>query len=395
MILSPRNSGTRLQGDAIPSDGTLISRRQGRFAGRPLLILGALLTTLLYPPSAGVAQAQELTIWRNLYNQELDPSTRQSSSLGPGAGETLEEQALKARGVKRLRVISSDPAMGLVMRFRPAPRDGLPARISPTAPAAAQSDPGPPRLRLILVLIPDAGIVRYQYKHLGEALENGRLVRRSDYSVGEGQETELAGEPGVVNELEVQDDGDTEVRIRITGDVLEVEAIPPEHGGSPDGGRIPYYYGVDMRHADYHIMAGGYRNNGILDLLIAGHIAARLNYLLEPDVKETALARLLATAQLWRTLRFSMWLDGGAAFYLVNDQLLLTQETEISWSAGVSLHFRRGDWGGALRYAVNDEPAVAELLLGRRVWRQLSLFLYGQSFQEMVGYGLGLGVGFH
>ncbi|MDH4248134.1 MAG: hypothetical protein OEW39_09975 [Deltaproteobacteria bacterium] len=358
-----------------------------------LLMLWGLVT-----PVRAQGESGELVLWRNLFPPPAGTGLRETRELTPGTPVVVESEIWRVRGVSRLQVRSPDPGVGVVMRFRLAPAlpaesakhlvplESPPGQEAPDSPLP-EPKPNPLQARLILVLIAEPGPVNYQYKAQGEAVEAGARVSREHYTVGRGAETGLVEKGDPIRQVEIQDDGRAELRTHQEGELLVIEVVPPAYGGTPTAGIRPFYEGRNLTYADAALMLGGYRNTVLGDLRLLEGAVLRVNALRDPGVREALAARVLASAQVWRATRWSLWLDGGAGYaYLREGNARVPSEP--TWTAGATVHFRQGPWGAALHYATLDGQGLMSLHAGWQFSRRFGAGLFWHSYAGLGAPGL-------
>src|SRR5262249_41135169 len=142
---------------------------------------------------------------------------------------------------------------------------GAPSKLRLTSPTALVSaafnfrpDPDAPDAWILTVFVTTQAKDRdFYYLGRGQQIADGKLVEQADYHAN-GLETDLRGTDGTgqvrhVREVVLQDDGQSELRLALDGDTLQIAAIPPKFGGSPDPGRFRFGQGPPLRFLDYHM----------------------------------------------------------------------------------------------------------------------------------------------
>ena len=346
--------------------------RGGRRLALTLACLGLLAAAGSRAPGSAGAQALELT-----RNQFAGHAERPEALLAGGVPVPVGAERWRVTGADVLRVSSPDPDVAVVLRYEPL-----------EIPVGDGTDP----LRLLLIVIVREGARHHEYKRGGQLLRQGELVPQRAFRVGaHGLVSALAGAPGRVRELVIQDDGDVELRLAQAGPVLALEVVPPAQGGLPSGGGRPYYLGRPLRFVDGRLLATGYTDNALGALRLGEHFVGRVNALF-PDGGEAVLVRGLVSAQAWRSDTLALAVEGGAGYASVTDAGATA--TELRVAGGVTLHWRRGPWGAALHAGLVGEGAVLELYGGWQAWERTGLVLSWQGFSGRSGLGLGAAVGF-
>lgn len=365
--------------------------------GLGCLLLLAATGVVALPPAQ--AQAQELVLWRNVFNATKTFEQRTEKSVG-AQNQVVNDEIFRVSGVNRLTITSPSPDFSVVMRHREireagkpedAAEDGDTAVDGGTQTAANGKSLG---LRLTVVLVPVPNRETYKQLRQGEAIRDGKVVEWKVYQVGEsGLSTELAADIGRVTQIEVQDDARVEVLLRKEGRQLVLEAVKPEDGGSPSGGAVPYWHGKTLRFADHDILVSGYKKNIYGEIPLAKAFRLSLNYLFT-DTKTALLARIMVTQQVWRSSRFALWLEGGGGAYQVEEYNITTYAYDPTWSAGLHLQFRLGDWGASATYGQLDSQTVYTVLTSWQFSKHFGAIISWQSFQGLSQQGLGMSAGF-
>lgn len=320
--------------------------------------------------STQAAPPEALTVHRSLF-----PEAAQAEPQPLEAGREVELRGERRRvtGVSRLRIVSSDPDVQAALRFRP---------LAETEDALA--------LTVIVVLRP--GLVRFQVLQDSQAIAGGALTHPARTRIGEGIETELAGEPGAVHTLVLQDEGGAEFRLRQEGEVLTVRLILPAQGGRPVGvGRL-WYADLPLTYLDFDIQAAAGSGNALGELRL-GPFAGAANAFFKTG-ETRALERIVVRQQLTRWETLAIWLEGGAGFLQhvrASDGL---NEGQITWTFGAALHYRSGDWGALAQVSTFNGPLLLVVAGGWQLSPALGLSLALHSFESFQGLNLGLGIDF-
>lgn len=339
---------------------------------RALPLVGAALALCL---AASPALAQRITIERVV----AAPSGLATPDPQPiASGADWYDQPLAAEGATRLRIVSPEPTVAAALLFD---QD------------AAQ--PGGLLLRIIILTDPDP--IELRQLQPSRAMLGGKLVPAKEHWAARGVNTELRGEAGIVTRIVVQDDYGSALRWSQAGDLLVLEAIPPEAGGRPAGDVEPWYARRPLTFIDYRLMGGGYGDsdsgNALGDLFVLDFLAARFNgFFTTSDTHY--LARVVLRTQAWRGERIAAWAEGGGAFWQKLRSDNSADDEDLTWVIGGTGVYRVGDWGGQGHLAYLNGPLVVELLGGWQMARRLGLLAYWHSFDGSTGYGLGLGADF-
>lgn len=343
-------------------------------------LVAATLTAVALPGS-GEARAQPtagtttVRVYRNLYNREGGLGGRPQAEVPPTQGLPVRDEVWRAEGVSRLAVVSPDPAVNAVFRLRPLADE-------------------PDGLRLVVILVPRLETREYLYTWEGERLTDGSRVTQQRFRLGtEGLETGLVGPAGPVRVVEVQDRGTVEVRIVRDGPTLVLRVVPPDEGGRPSGALRPPYEGKPLVFPRHGLLAAGYTENGLGALRIVQHVVLRVNGVTGSD-KDVVMGRLLLTQQLYRTRHLGLWVEAGGGVVDVSEHAGPSPDPDASWSAGLTLFARWGDWGGSLHWGTVDGPAVLEALAGWQFSERFAGVLALQQVKGITGYGLGGSVAF-
>ncbi len=316
-----------------------------------------------------------------VYRSIFPPGTlRPEAALASGAEFTVANQRVSTPPVARLRIVSPDPEVSLVLRFRDAGADTSALKL--------------PALKLTVVIITRPKPHDFEYLSNGEVLQGGRRMPQPEYHIRAGLETDLATTTAAVTELVIQDDGQAEVRLQAQGDSLVLNVVPPQWGGAPSGTTLPYYTGQPLLFLDYRLLAGGYVDNGLGELWVGRNLVGRFNGYF-PSHGSLTLERVAATQQALRGDNWSLWLEGGAAAYQDTPASAGQAATStITWELGATWHWRQGDWGAALHAATINGPTAYQALFGWQARHRLGLFLAQHGFQSQTASALGLTLDF-
>ena len=332
-------------------------------------------------PQAGARPAAllgEILLHRGLRaeSQAASPAgERPREDLPPGTSVAVGRSLWRVSGVRSLRLTSPDAGAFAVLQYRPLP---------------AGSEQG---WVLNIIIVGEQDPQEFRYKAYSQQAVEGKIEPLRQYRLTEGREAGLLAGGLPVREIFVLDDGQAEVRARLAGEVLEIEALTRAHGGQPDGRpRVPPYLWKTLRHLDSTLSAGGYTDNFFLEVVALDHLLLRGNYLSGAGT-EAYLGRLEVTASPWRNEWMALWLHGGAAVFGTQGTGANPASDE-TWVGGMSLHFRWGDWGLALEMDQVDDTGFLGVSGGWNVWGPLAVLLYYQSYQGVSGYGLGGGLAF-
>lgn len=371
-------------------EGSLHPRRGAGAAGRVAAALAGaalLLHALTGGPRPVAAQQTVLTISRNLF---AGAPAQPDRVLDPGLTVTLREERWTAEGASDLRIVAGSPEVAAVLRFSPlaplpagegsATTEGAPEAPPPSGEAAS--------LRLTVVLLTHDGLRNFQLKSDSRTLSAQGFAPLKRYRAGAGLETALAGPPGRVREVVIQDQGQAELRLRQEGTLLVLEALLPAEGGEPGGSVRPWDEGRPLRFADYTLLAAGYTDNGYGELRLWETIAGKVNGFVF-DRERGVLARLVVTAQAWRGPRLSLWAEGGAAWYAAEVEGLPAPDPVLTYTGGLTLHGRLGDWGAAAHYALVGDTSATMVFGAWQAGQAWGLVLLWQSFEDRSAFGLG------
>ena len=371
LVVVSRAAQPLLPAPAFPRTGRQAAPRGARSDRRNAFRAGLLLIpwiglVVLWP---GTASAQSILIERVVEK----PSGEAGAPAPLEGNRPWYDAPLQVTGAAKLRVLSPDAEVAGAFRFEPA-----------------RNQPGALELRVILYTRPDP----LEYRLLGQSrvLREGKLIQAQEHFPVRGLDTELAGEMGRVKRIVVQDDHGSELRWRQVGELLVLEAIPPEFGGKPVGAAEPYWARRRLRFLDYDILAGGYKGANVLgEWEVLDFLALKFNGFIGSH-DSLLLGRAVLHNQVWRNETFSAWLEGGAAFVQQVDKGNSVSNSGVTWVLGGTGHWRSGDWGAALHLATVDGPLAAELYGGWQFSRSWGLFVARQQFKSESAYAIGVSV---
>ncbi|MBI3992556.1 MAG: hypothetical protein HY342_04730 [Candidatus Lambdaproteobacteria bacterium] len=335
-----------------------------------LAVLGLLL-------GAGRAAAQERLLQRSLPSGE---TAGEPQALAPGQTAVLQQTPLRIQGATSLRIVSPDPELRVVLRFR-------------TEAGAPAGDTG---AALTLTVLVDAQLIprEYLYRAESQVIEDGALRPSRRFRLDQDLVTALEGAPGRVTRIVVQDDAAAELRLSLRESELVLEAVTPAFGGEPSGGTRPYYHGLPLRFMDAPLLGAGYTDNGYGELWIADTFGARGSVFVESNETQT-LVQGLVRQPLVRWAGVGLWIEGGGAYHNLDaPTATVAQQEVVAWALGTSLHWRRGDWGAAVQLSLIKDEAFLLLEGGWQVFEHVGALLTWQSFAGYSGFGLGAGVRF-
>lgn len=337
----------------------------------PGLWLGIALSWAPFPAATATA-AGELLFFRTVFQAQRE---RPTVDLTPGEAVEVREQFWRVRGASRLRVESSDPDALVVMRFRTADeRSGA--------------------LVLTVTLVSRRGKYDFRYEGGSEKMEGGIIAPLKNFRVGDGIVTELAGAPGEVAEIRIQDDATAELRLLLEEGQLVLRAIPADEGGELSGRAYPIFRGQTLNFLDYTVLGAGGTDNGYGEVVLFEHFALKVNGFLDGDESAVA-ARLVVRQQVWRSRDFALWLEGGGGFFTQdpsdpNEE----KEGEATVAFGATGIYRTGDWGVSVHAASFNGPTLAMVMAGWQFSESFSLLLEWQSLLGFSGFGAGLAISF-
>ncbi len=314
------------------------------------------------------AFGRELLVYRPLFG---DAAGRPTVRLAPGREVEVRDQRLRVEGARKLRVESPDPETVVVMQIKPKQRREA-------------------TLVLTVILLSRKERFDFQYGRESQALAGGSLITHRNFRVGEGQQSELAGDPGEVVEIRLQDDAGAELRLRQQGSELILRVIPPWEGGTPSGGALPYYFGERLTFLDYDLLAVGGTDNFFGEWVLFEHFVLMANAL-QTDALTAVLTRGVVRAELARWRRFAVTLEGGAAFYILDPEDPEEENAgQPTWVLGATTHYRIGNWGAAVHAATVSGATLTTALGGWQFSSSFGAVLEWQSFQGLSGFGAGL-----
>lgn len=326
---------------------------------------------LLASAAGALGQEPSIVVSRNIF---FDRAERPERTLAGSAGLSLGPERVAVGNPTRLRLISPTATVSAALHFRAAP----------------EADGG----WVLTVFITSGKHERdFYYLSQGRQAVQGKLQEQAGYYAN-GLETELAaadagGRPRRVREIVLQDDGQLELRVALDGDTLQIAAVPPKFGGTPNPGRFPGGKGAALRFLDYRLLAGGYTDNAFGELWLFDFLVARGNYFTD-DNETRGVLRLAVAQQAWRWERFSVWMEGGAAVtQRRNEKTNQTADARASLTAGLTGHWRYDSFGAALHLGGAGGPLLAQLLGGWQFSERWGALAYWQQVKDSSGYGLG------
>jgi len=336
----------------------------------------------------GPGASVSVVVVRNLF---AGNESRPEVTLQPGAPLALAGERVRVEGIQRLRVESPDPQVRVALHFR---RDS----------AAAE------RWSLVVIVPSRRRPHDYLYLSAGEQAQGGRLSPQTSYRVGQGLETDLTPEGGAVSEIVVQDEGDSELRLRRSDGALVLAIVPPEAGGHPTGATRPWYRDEPLRFLDYQVLVGGYAK-AVFDNDYAGWMlpsGTTEHAFVEATVRDTAGVRaatftkpheslsveqFVFTMQAVRGEWWSLWAEAGASASQ-RTRSSAPAQSAVGWTAGAAAHVRFGDWGGSVRWADTDGPSLLQALAGWQATRHVGVALSWISYRSASAAGLAVSFGF-
>lgn len=330
-----------------------------------LVVVAALVAGPLPAHGQGASTAgTDVLVWRNQFDGLPDRPERR---LVAGPATTVRSARWRVTDVNRLRVVSPDPKVAAVFRFVPAPRAG----------AAA--------LRLYVILVEHPRVPGFEIESRGHLIRDNAFVPQPHYPLGaNGIETALAGTPGRVNQIVIQDSAVAEIRLRRDGSMLELQVVPRADGGRPSGLGAPAFLPRPLRFTDGNLQAAASSGAAQGALVIGDRLALRFNGRF-PASGSTIVVRGLAMAEAWRTDFWALWVEGGGGY--LSDS---NGNGALHVAGGLALHWRYRTWGAALNLGRVGGSTVLELLGGWQFSRPLGLLLGWQQLPD--GSSLGLGV---
>lgn len=342
--------------------------------GVRVLAWGFLLAPVLTLAVPAFGQPASIAVSRNLFHAQVDRPVR---PLVPGAWLSLGPERLEASGAGRLRLVSPSPKVFAALRFR----------------ALAEDESG---WLLTVVLTTLAQNRDFYYLGQGQRAVQGKLEPQPSYRA-DGLETELAAANGEgrlrqVRAVVIQDDGQAEVRVILDGDTLQIQAIPPEHGGRPNPPRFADGKGPPLRFLGYRLLGGGYTDNTFGEAWTFEFVVLRANYFTN-DTETRGIGRLAIAQQIWRSERWSVWLEGGAAVSQRRDEKTeTTSGARLNLAAAVTGHWRHDHFGASLHLGQAGGPLLVQLLGGWQFAARWGALVSWQQVKESSGFGLGLSV---
>jgi hypothetical protein len=373
-------------------------------------------------PGAGAAESsapqalsaptlpERLVVSRNIFDLPRPGAplpARPEVALGPGAELTLTAQRVLTAPAQRLTLVSPDPAVTAVLRFRRMGGDlATRGATAPESPPAAWS--------LTVVLIARPRSLDYSYLADGQRVVDGRIEPQRTFRIDKGLETGLAPAGGVVGEIVIQDEGDAELRLKRDGDSLQLSVVPPAFGGEPSGTKRPWYAGEPLRFLDYQVLFGGYAaalfkndytgflfpggtpDHGVAEVWLANRVGLRAaGFVFEHE--SIAVEQLVVTQQAARGEHWALWAEAGAAasqHSLAPAQGAASTRSVIGWTAGVTGHLRFNDLGAMVHWADTDGPSITQVMAGWQATRRVGLAVSWISYRTASATGLVLAVGF-
>ena len=244
----------------------------------------------------------------------------------------------------------------------------------------------PGELQVTVIIISWPGFIDNQLLKDSRVVKGGVFVDAPGYWLTGGLETELSAQAGRVTRIRVQDDGGSELRLSLRGEMILLEVIPPEEGGNPSGRPSPPYLSEELRFLDYDFLVAGSPSNGLLEAVFWRDIVMKINLVGNAAV---TVARVVLSQQVARGNRVSLWLEGGGGLYTVSPEPTGDEDHSTPvWSFGGTGHYRNGDWGGALDAGLLKSQLLYSLVGGWQITDWLALGLEYQSFYGSSGYGL-------
>jgi len=369
------------------------------------------------PPGFRAPSLVRLRISRNLFAERQPPAGGVAAPntevpLDPGASLTLADRRVLTAPAQRLKLVSPDPGIAVVLRFRPTG----PVLASPASDGATWT--------LTVVVVARPRPHDYYYLTDGQRIVDGKLAPQTAYRLGKGLETGLAvtrePAPGAeaatdsVAEIVVQDEGDAELRLSRDGETLELNIVPPAFGGTPSGRSVLAPRSEPLRFLDYQLLAGGYLKaafdndylgwivpNGTPDHGFAeawlwdvvGVRAAAFSF----EHETFSVERLVVTQQAGRGEHWSIWLEGGASAFqhaLAPVGGPTSERSGVGWTAGLTGHVRFGDWGASAHWADTDGPSYTQVLAGWQATRPVGIALSWISYRTASPTSLALSLRF-
>lgn len=349
-----------------PRLGAVRQRRLG-------LALAGWLALAVLAGAPGLARGQGageagLLVWRNQFDGFPE---RPERTLSAGAAVTVRAGRWRVPGATRLRVVSPDPQVAAVLRFDPLPGGGAQA------------------LRLYVTVVVRPSVPSFELESHGQLMVKGALAPQPHYPLGkQGIATALAGAPGRVAQVVIQDHADAEIRLRRDGEILVLQVVPPEEGGVPSGLGPPHGRRRPLRFSDADLLAAASTHAALGALIFGNRLALRVNARF-PSGASTAVLRVLAMAPAWRGDRWALWVEGGAGSLNRSDA-----SGGLHLAGGLALHWRYTNWGAALNVGRVGGDTVLELLGGWQLWRPVGLVAGWQRLPGGANVVLGAGFAF-
>lgn len=369
----------------------------GGWRGKLLPLLGVLLMTASVDLWAQASERGPITLSRN---QFAGMEGRTSASIPTDSVVTMEEEIWSVSDVKTLRIQSPDPSVSAVFRFKALPVAGGDERTDvgedgrEKGAGSRRADDGEVLYRLTLMILSQEGVKTYQLKSDSRRMTEAGLIPRKRYRIGQGLSTLLVGPPGRVVEVVVQDDAKVELRLSRKEGELLLEVVPPRFGGSPSRPGAAWYEGIPLTFADYVLLGSRSTDHGYGDLWLFQTVSVRINAFF-PETSSRTLARGVVTKQAWRSENFALWVEGGAAYTSEQESSDAEAVSEITYTGGATLHYRTGDWGGALQGALVGEDEFVWVGIGSWQFSEnWSLNALWHSFAGSSEVGIGGGVDF-
>jgi hypothetical protein len=325
----------------------------------------------LLPDSVSAQQGLQkgwIGVSRTIFGKSVDLSRR---ALKPNKEVELRDEFWQSPPALRLRVESTDPEAVVVTRFSP-------------------KDKKAGSLVLTLIVVSRERLLDFNYQQESQAMEGGSLVMHRRFRVREGIATDLAGQPGEVEEIRIQDDATAELRLSLRDGELLLRLIPVEDGGKASGSVLPIYFGKQLRFLDYTLLGAGWTDNGYGEWVLFEDFALMVN-LLADGSNSALLLRGVVRQQVVRWHRMSITLEGGAAYFKLTPVDASVENAEQpSVVGGATLHYRSGDWGGAAHASTVNGPILLMVFGSWQITKSFGGLVEYQSFEGYSGFGVGL-----